>query len=106
MCDHLWGLICVRRARRDTISGEGRMPRCSDGPTQGCPGGNYPPGTLCQDTQGKTTPGCPAGNYPQGTAPRYPRENNPLGTQEEATPRYAAENHSKSLSSVGVTIFR
>ena len=46
MCDHLWGLICVRRARRDTISGEGRMPRCSDGPTQGCPAGNYPPGTL------------------------------------------------------------
>ena len=35
MRDHLWGLICVRRARRDTISGERRMPRCSDGPTPG-----------------------------------------------------------------------
>ena len=34
MCDRLWGLICVRRARRDTISGGGRMPRCSDGPSQ------------------------------------------------------------------------
>ena len=35
MCDRLWGLICVRRARRDTISGGGRMPRCSDGPRPG-----------------------------------------------------------------------
>ena len=47
MCDRLWGLICVRRARRDTISGGGRMPRCSDGSRPGYP-------TTWQET---TSPG-------------------------------------------------
>ena len=81
MRDHLWGLICVRRARRDTISGERRMPRCSDGPTPGCLGGNYPwvPGRI----------------LPSGTQVLYGKllldtqeKPIPLGTQEEPAPIY------------------
>ena len=81
MRDHLWGLICVRRARRDTISGERRMPRCSDGPTPGCPGGNYPwvPGRILP----------PGTQVPCGKLLLDTQEKPiPLGTQEEPAPIY------------------
>ena len=74
MRDHLWGLICVRRARRDTISGEGRMPRCSDGPTPGCLG-----------PWEETTPGCLGGNYPRPVVPQV---------HVPQVPRYPARNWS------------